>query len=46
MNPATAGDASNYQVDSVTTKRVKKKSVKVFKPIPIPRACTVRRTTR
>jgi hypothetical protein len=35
MNPATAGGANNYQVDSVTTKHVKKKTVKVFKPVPI-----------
>ena len=34
MNTTTAGDANNYQVDSVTTKRIKKKSVKVLKPIP------------
>ena len=35
MNPATAGSASNYKVDSISTKRVKKKPVQVLHPVPI-----------
>ena len=33
MNPSTAGLAGNYQVDAMTTKREKKKTVVVFKPV-------------
>ena len=33
MNPATAGLAGNYQVDAMTTKRVKKKTKIVYKPV-------------
>ena len=35
MNPASAGDASNYKVDWVSVKRVKRKKVQVFHPVPI-----------
>jgi hypothetical protein len=33
MNPATAGLAANYQVDSTITKRVKKKTVTALHPV-------------
>ena len=33
MNPSTAGLAADYEVDAMTTKRVKKKTVAVFKPV-------------
>ena len=35
MNPATAGNAANYQVDWVSTKRVKRKKVQVLHRVPI-----------
>ncbi len=35
MNPATAGNAANYQVDWVSIKRVKRKKVQVLHPVPI-----------
>ncbi len=35
MNPATAGNAGNYQVESISRKRVKKKSTQVLHPVPI-----------
>jgi hypothetical protein len=35
MNPATAGNASNYQVAWISTKRVKKKPMQVLHPVPI-----------
>jgi RHS repeat-associated protein len=35
MNPATAGKASNYQVDWISTKRVKGKVVTVLNPIAV-----------
>ncbi len=34
MNPTTAGLTANYQVASTTTKRVKRRIVTVFKPVP------------
>src|SRR5262249_35948860 len=34
-NPATAGNASNYQVDWVSLKHVKGKAVKVLHPLPV-----------
>jgi hypothetical protein len=33
MNPATAGDAGNYQVDWISTRRVKKKVVNILHPV-------------
>jgi len=33
LNPSAAGNAANYQVDTVTTKRVKKKTVKILHPL-------------
>ncbi len=33
MNPSTAGLDANYQVDSVVTKRVKKKAITVLDPV-------------
>ena len=33
MNPSTAGNATNYQVVSASTKRVKKKTETVYKPV-------------
>ena len=38
MNPSTAGLAGNYQVDAMTTKRDKKKTVPVYKPVTINKA--------
>jgi hypothetical protein len=35
MDPATAGNAANYQVDRVSSKRVKHKKVQVLHPVPI-----------
>jgi hypothetical protein len=35
MNPATAGNSSNYEVDWFSTKRVKRKTVKVIHSVPI-----------
>ena len=35
MNPATAGDANNYQVDWTSTKRVKRKVVTIQHPVPV-----------
>jgi hypothetical protein len=35
MNPATAGNAANYQVDWISTKHVKRKQVQVLHPLPI-----------
>ncbi len=35
MNPATAGNAANYQVDWVSIKRVKRKKAQVLHPVPI-----------
>jgi hypothetical protein len=35
MNPATAGDAGNYQVDWVSLKHVNGKTVKVLHPVPV-----------
>ena len=35
MNPMTAGLGANYEVSSETTKRVKKKTVTVFKPVAL-----------
>ena len=35
MNPSTAGGFLNYQVDGMTTKRGKKKTVTVFKPVRV-----------
>ena len=35
MNSATVGNANNYQVDWISTKRVKKKVVNVLHPIPV-----------
>jgi hypothetical protein len=34
MNPATAGNAGNYQVDWISTRRVKKKVVQILHPVP------------
>jgi hypothetical protein len=34
MNPSTAGDASNYQLTWVSSKRIKKKVVNVLHPVP------------
>src|SRR5262249_61757572 len=34
MNPDTAGDAGNYQVDWISTRRVKKKVVNILHPAP------------
>jgi hypothetical protein len=34
MNPATAGNVGNYQVDWISTRRVKKKVVKILHPVP------------
>jgi hypothetical protein len=33
MNPATAGNAGNYQVDWISTRRVKKKVVNILHPV-------------
>jgi hypothetical protein len=33
MNPSNAGNSTNYQVDSTSTKRVKKKTGPVYKPV-------------
>ena len=35
MNPATAGNAANYQLDWISTKHVKRKTVQVLHPVPI-----------
>jgi hypothetical protein len=35
MNAATAGDAANYQVEWMSTKRIKRKRVNVLQPVPI-----------
>jgi hypothetical protein len=35
MNPATTGNPSNYQVDWISIRRVKKKQVQVLHPLPI-----------
>jgi hypothetical protein len=35
MDPATAGNAANYQVDWISTKHVKRKQVQVLHPVPI-----------
>ncbi len=35
MDPATAGNAANYQVNWISTKRVKRKKVMVLHPVPI-----------
>ena len=35
MDPATAGNAANYQVDWMSTKRIKRKTVQVLHPVPI-----------
>ena len=35
MNAATAGNATNYEVDWVSTKRVKKTTKKIYHPLPI-----------
>ena len=35
MDPATAGNAANYQVDWISTRRVKRKKVQVLHPVPI-----------
>jgi RHS repeat-associated protein/uncharacterized repeat protein (TIGR01451 family) len=35
MSPATAGNAANYQVDWISTKRVKRKQVQVLHRVPI-----------
>ena len=34
MNPANAGNAGNYQVDWISTRRVKKKVVNIVHPVP------------
>ena len=33
LDPASATNSANYEVDSVMTKRVKKKTVRILKPI-------------
>ncbi len=35
MNPATAGNAGNYEVDWLSTKRVKRKTVQIFHPLAV-----------
>ncbi len=35
MNPATAGDSSNYQVDWVSIRRVKPKKVEALRVVPV-----------
>jgi hypothetical protein len=35
MDPATAGNAANYQVDWISTRRVKRKKVQGLHPVPI-----------
>jgi hypothetical protein len=35
MQPSTAGNAGNYQVDWVSLKHSKGKTVKVFHPVPV-----------
>jgi hypothetical protein len=35
MDPATAGNAANYQVDWISTKHIKRKKVQVLHPVPI-----------
>ena len=35
MDPTTAGNAANYQVDWISTKHVKRKKVQVLHPVPI-----------
>jgi len=40
MNPSTAGLAANYRVETVITRRVKKKTVKMYQPINFTAAYT------
>jgi len=35
MNPATVGNAGNYEVDWLSTKRVKRKTVQIFHPLAV-----------
>ena len=35
MDPATAGNAANYQVDWISIKHIKRKKVQVLHPVPI-----------